>query len=64
MTGKLCPELAACCILLNPCPRDLERERRRVKVIKRVNFLNNRILKQGKPIVFGLFVIGKHKRYL
>jgi hypothetical protein len=64
MAGKLCQELAALYTFESLPFRDLERERRRVKVMKRVNFLNNRILKQGKPIVFGLFVAGKHKQYL
>jgi hypothetical protein len=64
MAGKPCQELATLYIFESLPSRDLERERKRVKVMKRVNFLNNRILKQGKPIIFGLFVVGKHKQYL
>jgi hypothetical protein len=37
--------------------RDLERERRRVDLVKRIHTLT-RILKLGKPLLFGLFVSG------
>jgi hypothetical protein len=41
--------------------RDLERERRRVELMKRIHILT-RILKLGKPLLFGLFVSGITKQ--